>query len=91
MTWWHRVKTDLRPLLKHLVDLLSETSGSSKLSKDLPEELLWVNTGLLRPVVLLLALSRMALAQTRRPVRVVPLPFHFVAEHLDRETRTEPD
>lgn len=79
--------SDLRPLFKHLVDV-SEATSSSKLSKDLPEEFLGVDTRLTSPVVLLLlALPSLVLAKACSPVCVILLPFHFITEHLYTKTR----
>lgn len=79
-------RSDLGPLFKHLVDV-SEASGSTELSEDLPEEFLRVNISLTSPVVLLLALPSLVLAKACSPVRVILLPLHLITEHLDTKTR----
>ena len=73
----------LGPLLKHAAEV-SKTPATGEISKDLPEELLWVHAGAPGTVVLLLMAGPRAPAgvEARHPVRVVLLPLHLVAQHL---------
>lgn len=77
-------RSHLGPLVKHVVDV-AKACASSKLSKDLPEQLLWVNARPTGPVVLLLTCATVGV-ESRCPVHVVLLPLHLIAQHLDTNT-----
>lgn len=68
-------------MLKYVVDI-PEAHSSSKLSKDLPEELFRIYTGP-GSVVLLLACPGSAGVEARCSVCVILLPLHLITQHLN--------